>query len=533
MSEIGFPHQNSLFCCCGNDFCGSRMSQEKDITLEDIAQIEGTSADPLMTLPSHLIREGDFVILSFADGKQVFAECLKKNKGKANPVKINKRSYSTAGLIGLPYGSVLELGPKGLVPLPDSEDLIPELPGINDQGESRKDNRNLVDDNTSQALDMDTLKRMREEGTEGSVIVERIIQNSKTFGEKTDFSKAKYITRKQMKYQPRCRLVRCTGATICELLYKKDTKRMMSFREDTLAQILSYANISAGCQTIVYDGLQGLVTGAMAQRMGGYGKIFTIYEGQQPSFLDLLSKFNLSFAESSSIKYLHAGDIFGVDEDDSDPEKRERDECQWPCPLQEHTREYLTTNVRDEKDQRAFLAKRSARFTRKLTRHSPGEAKTWVNARKSDSVVIVTRYDPAETLLGLMPFLASSCPFVVFCEFIEPLTECFKVLQEKGLAINLRLSDTWTREYQILLGRTHPNMNMSQSGGFILTGVKLDEIHGHNDLDEDLLKEIREEVGGLRRRNGRKPRNAIKLLDDDECSKEKPPSKKQKLTNAI
>lgn len=86
---------------------------------------------------------------------------------------------------------------------------------------------------------------------------------------------------------------------------------------------------------------------------------------------------------------------------------------------------------------------------------------------------------------------------------MEPLVECFKTLQDKKLAINIRLCDTWMREYQILPGRTHPNMNMSQNGGFILTGIKLCPKYGINEMDEELVKEIKSEVS-LRR--GRKKR---------------------------
>lgn len=113
-------------------------------------------------------------------------------------------------------------------------------------------------------------------------------------------------------------------------------------------------------------------------------------------------------------------------------------------------------------------------------------------------VIIAVRYDPIATLLGLLPFLASSSPFVVYCEFIEPLAECFMVIQKQKLAINLRLSDTWMREYQVLPERTHPSMNMTHSGGFILTGIKLCPETGHNELDSDLLQELRLQIGGRR-----------------------------------
>ena len=156
-----------------------------------------------------------------------------------------------------------------------------------------------------------------------------------------------------------------------------------------------------------------------------------------------------------------------------------------------------------DRERKEFLAKRCARFARKLTRHTAVEAQQWLAQRKCDSVIIVTRYDPTATLMALLPFLAPSSPFVVYSEFIEPLVECFRELQKQSLAINLRLSDTWTREYQVLPGRTHPNMTISQSGGFILTGIKLCPVTGKNEIDDAILKEVRSAIGG---RRGKKPK---------------------------
>jgi tRNA (adenine-N(1)-)-methyltransferase non-catalytic subunit len=508
---------------------------------------DGHMYDPLLELPSPVVREGDYVILVFGDGRQTFAQCLKSWKGKAPPVKINKRSYPTENLVGLPYGTVLELGLAGLSPLPEGEDIIPELPsflsGTNSLEEfdssgaaidksnledaeataddstfpsaEANDNRNLVDDNKSQSLPMSTLLRLKRSGDNGEQIVKSLIENSSTFDKKTEFSKAKYIARKQKKYQPRCRIVRCTASSICEALAIKEPRKMMNMREDTLGQILSYSNISAGCQCLVIETCMGVITGAVAQRMGGYGKVISIYSGQQPPFLEMISRFNLSFAENNSIKWLHSGDVFAEDyvasndPEAEDPEKVERECLDWPCPLQDHTRAYLESmgTTRERTD---FLAKRQARFARKLTRHTDIEAKEYLLARPCDSVIIVARYDPTATLLELLPHLSPSCPFVVFCEFIEPLTECFREIQRLGLAINIRLSDTWMREYQVLPGRTHPSMTMSQSGGFILTGIKLCPVTGHNELDDNLLTELRGLIGG---RRGKKSKH------DDKSSK--------------
>lgn len=485
--------------------------------------------DPLLDPPPDVVREGDHVILVFGDGRQFFAQCLKNWKGKTAPVKISKRSYPTANLVGLPYGTVLEVGNNELVPLPEGEGLIPEFtPGIKSEADSLEDeeanaddntfpsieqgndNRNLVDNNSSQTLNQRHLAKLVRKGTEGAAIVSALVENSKTFDSKTEFSKAKYIARKQKKYQLRCRMVRCTAYSVCQTLYKKDRIKMMNLREDTLGQILSYSNVSAGCQVLVMETCMGVVTGALAQRMGGYGKIMSVYSGQQPSFTDMICRFNLSFAEQHSVKWLHSGDVFAEDvvtasdPKAQDPEKAEREALSWPCPLQDHTRAYLE-KITNKKDKRLFLAKRCARFARKLTRHTGLEAKEMLHARKCDSIVLVARYDPTSTLIDLLPYLASSSPFVVYSEYMEPLAECFRELQKQGLAINIRLMDTWMREYQVLPGRTHPAMHMSQNGGFLLTGIKLCPVHGHNELDDNLLKELRGSIGGRRaRKSGKK-----------------------------
>lgn len=67
--------------------------------------------------------------------------------------------------------------------------------------------------------------------------------------------------------------------------------------------------------------------------------------------------------------------------------------------------------------------------------------------------------------------LAPSSPFVVFHEFLEPLVDCYNYLQENELALRLNLSDFWLREFQTLPGRMRPEMYMSTSGGYILSGI--------------------------------------------------------------
>jgi len=395
-----------------NDSSGNEETVEIPTKCEN-----GVESDPLLKEPPNMVREGDYFILSFADNKNIFAQALHYRKGKSPPVKISKRSYPTSNLIGLSYGTVLELGVNGLNPLPEGEDIIPDypaslssegtlpggasgleseeanadgstFPSINPKQEQKNDNRDLVDNNKSQSLQHEQIEQMRQDGTHGSAIVEKLIESSATFGQKTEFSKAKYIAKKQKKYQQRCRIVRCTPYTICESIFANRPRQLLNMREDTLGQILSHSNVSAGSQVLVYEQCAGVITGALAWRMGGYGKVLSIYDGQQPAFLEMIKRYNLSFAENFSIKWVHSGDVNGDngnDPEEQDLEKAERDDLTWPCPLQNHTRGYIDS-FKTTREKQQFLAKRCARFARKLTRQTPLESKKMLETRKSDSV---------------------------------------------------------------------------------------------------------------------------------------------------
>lgn len=62
-----------------------------------------------------------------------------------------------------------------------------------------KDNRNIVDEEGTQAMDSDAIQAMRERGEGGDVIIGALVQNSKSWDDKTDYSKEKYIKARRLK----------------------------------------------------------------------------------------------------------------------------------------------------------------------------------------------------------------------------------------------------------------------------------------------------------------------------------------------
>jgi tRNA (adenine58-N1)-methyltransferase non-catalytic subunit len=489
---------------------------------------------------SSIVNEGDWVILKFADEKKTL--CLKAStltvSSNGRPaIKCAKTKCSTKALVGLQYGRVVEQTKYGFVPFDLSEKLIPDLeipasstapvsvsttagggensedPEVAEEQDrpNPRDNSSLVDSKTNQHLAQADLEHLKRTERDKRKIVTSIVENSKTFDQKTIFSQEKYVRKKQKKYLSRCRIVRCTARTMCQYLHQKDPKRIYNLRDDTLAQLLAYANISAGCQTLIVETCLGLVTGAVAERLAGYGRILSVYDGVQPKYREQLDKFNFSFIDMSTVHWVHAGDVFGNERNNDDAELQEREAMVWPCYLQPHTRHFVQTEMTKNNDDSAtktpfdldeFMYKRANRFLRKLCRSTPIEARQYLDERLCDSIILACHYDPIQTLLPLLPFLAPSCPFVVYCEFLEPLVQCFQRLQDDKVAINLRLCDTWMREYQVLEGRTHPFMQMSQNGGYILTGVRLHGTTGHNELDDKVLETAKTKWRKMKRSQG-------------------------------
>mgnify|MGYP000388917623 FL=1 len=217
----------------------------------------------------------------------------------------------------------------------------------------------------------------------------------------------------------------------------------MNMREDTLAQILAWGNVFSGMRCMVFDQALGIVVGSVAERMGGAGRMLSLYITQDPGHKETIKKFNFDYQTEDTIKYVSGYEIFAPEGKEkvsfleADIEQAEMIAQGWPVALQPHTEDHLRTMSSDE-DRVHFLEKRSARFLRKMTRPSVAETNSWLS-EKNDSLIIATKLNPVVVLKKLLPYLKESCPFVVYGEHIQSLVVAFKFLQDNGLAEKLQL----------------------------------------------------------------------------------------------
>merc|ERR1711915_697997 len=66
-----------------------------------------------------------------------------------------------------------------------------------------------------------------------------------------------------------------------------------------------------------------------------------------------------------------------------------------------------------------------------------------------EGLVIAGRSDPKNVFLALVEYLKPGYPFVIFSPYKELLVDAYMSIKNVGGA-NLRLTETWLRQYQVL-----------------------------------------------------------------------------------
>ena len=400
--------------------------------------------------------------------------------------KIHKTYVSTQNLVGASYGSVFNIIGTDLelaslssssssvvaAPLPASSTDMPMAVEIG----ADKDNRGFNDTNTSQKLKDSDIKKMRSAGATGEDIIKTLIANSDTWTTKTEFSQEKWLKKKQRKYMKKMRVVKCTPATLCEVYHLKSRDKICHLRPDSLSQLLSCSSVYPGCRVLVIDSAIGLVVGSVAYRMRGEGQILAMYPGQQPHF-DLVAALNLDEQSTDIIHPVPSNELAAAGHDVRTGGFRdileivpEEDAVAAPPPddLPDHKSDEQTQT---QTQHTPAPCTRSRAYNRS-GRHPLDMRRSRQALREGiDALVICTRFDPLPIVKEAIVLLLPSAPFAIFFEFLEPLVEVYLYLVENQLALRLTLGDTWAREFQTLPNRVHPQMFMSTSAGYVLSGV--------------------------------------------------------------
>ncbi|KAK2452276.1 tRNA (adenine(58)-N(1))-methyltransferase non-catalytic subunit trm6 [Trifolium repens] len=437
--------------------------------------------------------EGCSVLLDINDGDRlVFARL-----SPAAKLKIGNKNCSLQPLIGCPFGTVFQLDSSSdgapFLSLFQSKGNVHNTEEIKDgqfqveskdgqlSGES-KDNRSLIDNNTAQSLTGEDIEDMRRHGAKGNEIIDALIANSATFDKKTSFSQEKYRLKKQKKYAPKVLIRRPVARSICEAYFKKYPLKIGFLRVDTLSLLLSMANVSSNSDILVVDMVGGLLTGAVAERLGGTGFVCNSYLGQVPS-MDIVRIFNLSDEICKRIVRTSISDLLSQKEspeqnpkhDVGSVESQSNDQMNASVSMEEisHSSENVISDLGAENaENSSFPALRACKAIKAGEKASQEMIDSWKENGFSSLIIAAPDLDTWTLVKDLLPLLSNSAPFAIYHQYLQPLATCMHNLQLEKMAIGLQITEPWLREYQVLPSRTHPCMQMSAFGGYILSGTK-------------------------------------------------------------
>lgn len=403
-----------------------------------------------------VIKEGDQVILKKDNSLKAVHICKSKKIG------FDRLHFVLDNAVGEPLGSVFEIK-EGKLQKINEEDDFDDLLSVQTAVDGDAGSHLLLADGSSQKLSRDDIMTMKAEGVKGKDIVDQLVENSATFKDRTEFSQAKYKNKKRKKHTTRISILKPTTRLIAEMYYHaKGSSKICELRLDSLAQILTMANVRASSRLIVVESCQGLVLGAVMERMGGYGSVVQVYSGDFPARFALdYYNFPDSMLQMVCGLPLNRVNTVGTTEDLSEqPESRSNDKEEEEKDAAENLNEEMLDQKELEKVER-----REHRLNEEL------KARQELEKGDMDGLIIVSKFQPSSILLALLPFVSPSRPFVVYSQYKEPLMECYTHLRERGGAVNINVTETWWRHYQVLPSRTHPEVTMNSSGGYLLTGI--------------------------------------------------------------
>ncbi|KAL1410018.1 tRNA (adenine(58)-N(1))-methyltransferase non-catalytic subunit trm6 [Vanrija albida] len=392
-----------------------------DITYEVVSGTDGTT-----TTSEYQIEENAF---SSSDNfGQAKGKKNKKGKGKGDG---NDSSKTNKG-----WGNLLRpLKRRAIV-----DALIDDIKETNEFIDDSEENRAL--------LTSDEIAELKAQGVSAQEMIQKQMERHEQFELKTDFSKEKWRKRKEKKYLQTVHPLAPSTVNIVNHYAQRSPASILHLREDTLSQLVNLGNIRPDGRYLVVDDTGGLVTAALADRMGCEGRILLFTDADSPPAWGVLNVMNFGERELSFIKWLN---WMEADESYSRPGLPTEDGM--PSIAENKT----IARVRRHKAQVAELNATRAEL----------HAGNW------DGLILATELSPISVINRLTKYLAGSATVVVYSAYQQVLAETLQYLRRDANFLATQLTESWSRTYQVLPGRTHPLMTTSAMSGYLLHATRV------------------------------------------------------------
>ncbi|KAH8306743.1 hypothetical protein KR044_012096 [Drosophila immigrans] len=437
------------------------------------------------TTPS--IQLGDYIVIQ----RQKYTKLQKFGSLDATAT-LGKEHLELKSLLDQPYGSTFKMcvkeskaGKRGaqrqhtleLV----SENELRSIRDVLNISSSGADNRDISDNGEAQSLKSEDIEQLRVACNESSKIIEKLVENSKTFHTRTEYSQDKYLLKKEKKYFEFVQIRQPSIRLMADIFHRQDAEKIMGIRVDTLSQIISYSGVSGFGSYLLYEsGTNGLLPAAMLNAIGANtdANLVHMHPGNVPQKQALLAlklpleqqqrciSVNLysvlrEFYQGDKVDATIAAAVAGEDAtaagENSETTPDEQSEAVEP------------TTKKPKLDESPANSNRTGPLRWQLE----NKRASALMHEKFDNLVMAAKEHPSNIVQALLPLVKPSRPVVIFSTCKELLQETYMELKATGKVTNLHVTSNWLRTYQILPNRTHPEVNMSGNSGYLLTGYTL------------------------------------------------------------
>ncbi|KAF8215890.1 Gcd10p family-domain-containing protein [Mycena galopus ATCC 62051] len=374
---------------------------------------------------------------------------LRLPNGDPKAVKIDKDSTVSLGRLGTfyanelinePFGRTYDIVDKKLTLIPPRT-----LAEVEDTDAT---NEYINDGEFVQPLTLEEIQALKQSGAHASEIIKMQIEQHANYSLKTEYSKEKYKKRKEAKYSKIFTTIEPTLFNVCEYWFQKDQMRIRDIRVDALSQILNLANIRPGGRYLTVDDASGLIVSGILERMGGVGRLITICNADSPPAYPVMIHMNFTnetVAPLASLNWAMAdpNHFPVVPPIDLPPDQIKSDRQKSRLSKRKAATDLLNSNRED------------------------------LFAGEFDALIVASEYEPFSILETLVPFVAGSGSIVVQSPHSQILSNLYTKLRPMPEYLCPSVTEVWLRRYQVLPGRTHPTMNTSGTGGFLLHAMKV------------------------------------------------------------
>ncbi|KAF8515843.1 Gcd10p family-domain-containing protein [Hysterangium stoloniferum] len=402
---------------------------------------------------SSAIKESSVVVVDDRSIKAGNTVLIRLPNAEVRSIVVKENSLINLGKFGSFYGNALIGQPFGLTYQITKRELAVEVAKpIEDLEETNATNELINDGEFVQPLTSAEIEALKLEDASADAIIKAQIEQHANYSLKTEYSKHKYRKRKEAKYSKTFTTLEPTLYHVADYWFTKDANRVREIRPDALAQMLSLANIHPGGRYLVVDDGGGLLVAGILERMGGKGRLLTIGDVETTPVYHVLTHMN--FPESYFAGVLRSTNWAYTDED-------------WSVVYPQDAKPGVPKNEK----QRSRMEKR------KRGQDKLNETREDFFRGEWDGLVVSSQYDPYAIIETLEPRLAGSANIVVHHPNIQILADLHTKLRAKPQYLAPNVTEPWTRQYQVLPGRTHPLMTISGTAGFLLHAIKMSVFH--------------------------------------------------------